>query len=73
MAATPGLSSKVLSSQLKEMESDGLVARIAAETGKTSLYCLTPLSESLIPVLQTMAEWGLRNLYPGFVRIEDCQ
>ncbi len=54
-----GISQKVLTSNLREMESDGLVHReVFAEVPPRVEYSLTPLGESLRPVLDALAAWG---------------
>lgn len=54
-----GISQKVLTSNLREMESDGLVRReVFAEVPPRVEYSLTPLGESLRPVLDALAAWG---------------
>lgn len=55
-----GISQKVLTSNLREMESDGLVHReVFAEVPPRVEYSLTPLGESLRPVLDALAAWGM--------------
>lgn len=54
-----GISQKVLTSNLREMEADGLVHReVFAEVPPRVEYSLTPLGESLRPVLEALAAWG---------------
>ena len=54
-----GISQKVLTSNLREMEADGLVHReVFAEVPPRVEYSLTPLGESLRPVLDALAAWG---------------
>lgn len=53
---------KVLSSQLKELESDGLVARREyPEIPPKVEYSLTAKAETLLPVLEGLCEWGAKN------------
>lgn len=57
--AIPGISQKVLSSNLKEMESAGLVERkVIPETPIRTEYSLSELGNSLMPILDQMVEWG---------------
>ena len=54
-----GISQKVLTAHLREMESDGLVNRkIYAQIPPRVEYSLTETGWSLKPVLDKMAEWG---------------
>lgn len=59
MRALKGVTQKVLTSQLRELEDDGLVKRtIYAEVPPRVEYSLTPLGETLIPVLNKLEEWA---------------
>ncbi len=54
-----GISQKVLTEKLREMESDGLLVRVAyAEIPPRVEYSLTELGMSLGPVLDSLKEWG---------------
>lgn len=53
------ISQKVLTSQLRDMEADGLVQReVFAEVPPRVEYSLTPLGKSLKPVLDSLQIWG---------------
>lgn len=53
---------RTLSKTLKEMETDGLVARRDhGEIPPRVEYSLTPLGASLEPVLQAMHQWALEH------------
>lgn len=53
------VSQKVLTSQLRAMEEDGLVKRqVYAEVPPRVEYSLTPLGQSLTPVIDTLRIWG---------------
>lgn len=57
--AIPGISQKVLSSNLKEMEAAGLVTRtVIPQTPIRTEYTLSDLGESLLPVINSMVAWG---------------
>lgn len=54
------ISQKVLTSNLRSMEEDGLLTRkVYAEVPPRVEYTLTDLGESLRPILFAMQEWGL--------------
>lgn len=54
-----GVSQKVLTAQLRAMEADGLLTRtVYAEVPPRVEYALTPLGESLRPILDAMQAWG---------------
>lgn len=53
---------KTLSSQLKELESDGLVNRKEYPQIPPKVeYSLTPKAKTLLPVLEGLCEWGAKN------------
>ncbi len=54
-----GISQKVLTSNLRQMEENGLVSRkVYAEVPPKVEYSLTELGQSLRPVLKAMELWG---------------
>lgn len=58
----PNITEKMLSLQLKDLESDGIVVRkMYAEVPPRVEYFLTDFGKSLIPMLEEIALWG-RNL-----------
>ncbi|MDE6623135.1 MAG: helix-turn-helix transcriptional regulator [Alistipes sp.] len=60
--ALPEASPRVLDIQLKELADDGLVLKtIFPELPPRSEYAISPLGESLIPIIDAMLEWGERN------------
>lgn len=57
-----GITAKMLTQQLREMEHDGLVERtIYAEVPPKVEYKLTSLGETLLPVLEAMYAWGAKT------------
>lgn len=59
-----GISQQVLSTQLQDLETDGILSRapLGPDPMKGSLYALTPEGRSLLPVLDGLADWGLGRL-----------
>jgi DNA-binding HxlR family transcriptional regulator len=56
---------KMLTQQLRELEEDGFLNRkVFAEVPLRVEYSLTPLSKSLIPVLNVLNNWGEENKMP---------
>lgn len=54
-----GVSQKVLTTQLRQMEENGLIERKAyAEVPPRVEYSLTPLGLSLKPIMDAMVAWG---------------
>ncbi|HIK32622.1 MAG TPA: helix-turn-helix transcriptional regulator [Oscillatoriales cyanobacterium M59_W2019_021] len=54
-----GITQKMLTQQLREMEADGLIHRqVYAQVPPKVEYSLTPLGESLKSVLDAMHDWG---------------
>ncbi len=61
-AAVSGVSQKVLTQKLREMESDGLLTReVFPEVPPRVEYTLTDLGETLRPILDSMRDWGAEN------------
>ncbi|MCU0529324.1 MAG: helix-turn-helix transcriptional regulator [Cyanobium sp. Prado107] len=59
--ALGGISQKVLTSQLRELETDGVLRRrIHAEVPPRVDYRLTELGRELLPVLEELHAWGER-------------
>ncbi len=57
--AIDGISARVLSSELKELELNGFVKRIVhAQTPVIVEYQLTGYADTLSPVLTSLADWG---------------
>ena len=53
---------KTLSSQLKELEADGLVTRKEYPQVPPKVeYSLTDKAETLLPILEQLWEWGAKN------------
>jgi DNA-binding HxlR family transcriptional regulator len=60
--ALPGVTQKMLTQQLREMERDGIVRRtVYPQVPPKVEYGLTPLGETLRPVVKAMCQWGMRQ------------
>jgi len=54
-----GISQKVLTDSLRSMEADGLVTRtVFPEVPPRVEYTLSPLGESMRPIIKSMEDWG---------------
>lgn len=54
-----GISQKVLTDSLRAMEEDGIITRtVYAEVPPRVEYALSPLEESMKPILDAMEQWG---------------
>ena len=64
----PDISAKVLSSTLRTLEADALVRRtVYPEVPIRVEYTLTPTGLELVPLLQNLTDWALRNM-PSILR-----
>lgn len=71
-ALIPTISKKVLTNQLKELESDGLIFRESfAEIPPRVEYSLTEKSKGLMPVLKNLSAWA-NSAYPE-IEFEECR
>ncbi len=63
---TTGISDRVLSRQLRELEADGIVGReVFPEVPARVEYSLTEYGKSLRPVTKAMCDWGKRHMAAG--------
>ena len=54
-----GISQKVLTDSLRAMEEDGIITRtVFPEVPPRVEYALSPLGESMRPILDAMEQWG---------------
>ena len=54
-----GISQKVLTDSLRAMEEDGIITRtVYPEVPPRVEYSLSPLGESMRPILDAMEQWG---------------
>lgn len=60
--AIPAITEKMLAQELRELEQRGLITRIQEPERSTQVrYALTPLGQSLAPLLQQMFDWGQQH------------
>lgn len=56
---TVGITQRMLTRQLRELESDGLISRMVYRQAPPKVeYSLTPLGASLRPIVDALASWG---------------
>jgi DNA-binding HxlR family transcriptional regulator len=61
LAAVPGLSDRLLTERLRELETEGLVRRSVLPGPPVRVrYELTPAGESLKPVIDSLGKWAER-------------
>jgi DNA-binding HxlR family transcriptional regulator len=59
----PDVTQRMLTNQLRELETDGLIVRkVYPQVPPKVEYSLSPLGRSLEPVLQTLRIWGDANI-----------
>jgi DNA-binding HxlR family transcriptional regulator len=59
----PGISEKVLTAQLRELESDGIVGRQVKRASPPQVtYSLTSAGEELIEPMSVLCKWGTEHL-----------
>ncbi|MEW9094779.1 MAG: helix-turn-helix domain-containing protein [Clostridiaceae bacterium] len=63
-----GISQKMLTQQLRKMESDGLIRRkVYPEVPPRVEYSLTELGQTLKPILDAMSHWGTEHINSGIL------
>ena len=61
--AIPGISKQMLTKQLRELESDGIISRkVYPEVPPRVVYSITSYGESLFPVIDSMQKWGKKQM-----------
>ena len=59
----PGVSEKVLTAQLRDLERDGVIRRLSAATVPPRVdYRLSEAGDELIQVMEAMCNWGMKHL-----------
>lgn len=60
--ALVGITQKMLTEQLRELEADGIIHReVYPQIPPKVEYSLTELGRSLQPIIETMHEWGVKK------------
>jgi DNA-binding HxlR family transcriptional regulator len=68
---TPGISEKMLTQRLRELEADGLIARRDLGTVPPHVeYDLTAEGRTLEPVLQALYDWGVARAERAGVQVD---
>jgi DNA-binding HxlR family transcriptional regulator len=61
--ALPGINTKMLTKQLRELEEDGVIRRkIYPEVPPRVEYTITDFGKTLIPILEALCNWGAEYL-----------
>jgi DNA-binding HxlR family transcriptional regulator len=61
--AMPGVTTKVLRQQLRQLEADGVVARATCQAPRLRVrYRMTPYGRTLGPVFEALWAWGVQHL-----------
>lgn len=61
--AIPGISTRMLTKELKHLERNGIVRRVAYATVPPKVeYSLTDIGKSTAPVIDAISQWGERYL-----------
>ena len=64
-ATIPGISDRLLSRRLKELEAEGIIERgVVASHPVRVEYRLTPMGDDLVPVFAAMGAWAERWVAP---------
>jgi DNA-binding HxlR family transcriptional regulator len=59
----PGVTQRMLTNQLRELEADGIIVRkVYAEVPPKVEYSLSPLGQTMQPVLLALKQWGDANI-----------
>lgn len=57
-----GIATNILASRLKALEADGVLEKVADPSAGGFGYRLTLKGANLLPVLQSLARWGLAHI-----------
>jgi DNA-binding HxlR family transcriptional regulator len=69
----PGVNTKMLTKQLRELENDGVIRRtVYPEVPPRVEYAITEFGKTLIPILQELCNWGATYLEIEDVSSNQC-
>ena len=61
--ALPGVNTKMLTKQLRELEEDGIIRRkVYPEVPPRVEYAITDFGKTLLPILEALCTWGAEYL-----------
>lgn len=61
--ALPDVTQSMLTNTLRDLEKDGLIHReVYRQVPPKVEYSLTPIAKELIPVLESLVEWGIKYM-----------
>ncbi|PWR70939.1 winged helix-turn-helix transcriptional regulator [Methanospirillum lacunae] len=70
--AIPGITDVTLTKHLRELEEDGIIRRkVYKQVPPKVEYSLTPLGKTLIPLLDTLCEWGIEHMHIPMIDDEE--
>ncbi|MDD4136636.1 MAG: helix-turn-helix domain-containing protein [Methanoregula sp.] len=71
--ALPGVNTKMLTKQLRELEEDGVITRtVYPEVPPRVEYAITDFGKTLIPILQALCNWGAEYLGVSATDAHEC-
>ncbi len=56
----PLMSRALLAERLRQLENDGIIAKVSRRDGSGHEYCLTDAGDALRPVVEALGRWGLQ-------------
>jgi DNA-binding HxlR family transcriptional regulator len=70
----PGVNTKMLTKQLRELEGDGVIRRtVYPEVPPRVEYAMTDFGRTLIPILRELCNWGANYLEIDDASLSQCQ
>lgn len=69
----PGVNTKMLTKQLRELEQDGVIRRtVYPEVPPRVEYAITDFGKTLIPILEALCTWGAQYLGVSEESVLEC-